>query len=56
MAELFAAVAKVTGVAGMVLLIFSRPIRRLVGGAEDSTDDAAEPQAAVGGREDALPV
>jgi proton-dependent oligopeptide transporter, POT family len=54
--ELFAAVAKVTGVAGVVLLIFSRPIRRLVGGAEDSTDDAAEAQAAVGGREDALPV
>ena len=54
--ELFAAVAKVTGAAGVVLLIFSRPIRRLVGGAEDSTDDAAEPHAAVGGREDALPV
>jgi proton-dependent oligopeptide transporter, POT family len=53
--ELFAAVAKVTGVAGVVLLIFARPIRRLVGGAEDSSDDATEAQAAVGGREDALP-
>ncbi|MGH9365809.1 MAG: peptide MFS transporter [Thermoanaerobaculia bacterium] len=29
--ELFAAVAKVTGVAGLVLLIFSRPIRGLIG-------------------------
>ena len=53
--ELFAAVAKVTGVAGVVLLIFARPIRRLVGGAEDSSDDPPEAQAAVGGREDALP-
>jgi POT family proton-dependent oligopeptide transporter len=53
--QLFAAVAKVTGVAGVVLLIFARPIRRLVGGAEDSSDDATEAQAAVGGREDALP-
>ena len=52
--ELFAAVAKVTGVAGVVLLIFAKPIRRLVGGAEDTTDEQAE--AAVGGREDAVPV
>jgi POT family proton-dependent oligopeptide transporter len=30
-AELFSAVAKVTGVAGIVLLLLSRPIRRLMG-------------------------
>src|ERR1700693_4768551 len=30
--EMFAAVAKVTGVAGLVLLLFSRPLRRLMGG------------------------
>ena len=29
--EMFAAVAKVTGVAGLVLLLFSRPLRRLMG-------------------------
>jgi POT family proton-dependent oligopeptide transporter len=32
--ELFGAVAKVTGAAGLVLLIFSKPIKRLIGGAE----------------------
>jgi amino acid/peptide transporter (Peptide:H+ symporter), bacterial len=30
--EMFAAVAKVTGVAGLVLLLFARPLRRLMGG------------------------
>ena len=30
--EMFAAVAKVTGVAGLVLLLFSRPLKRLAGG------------------------
>ncbi|HEY6146896.1 MAG TPA: oligopeptide:H+ symporter, partial [Thermoanaerobaculia bacterium] len=38
--QLFAAVAKVTGVAGLVLLVFAKPIRRLVGGAEDNADEA----------------
>jgi POT family proton-dependent oligopeptide transporter len=54
--ELFAAVAKVTGVAGVVLLIFARPIRRLVGGAEDTLEEVATPDAAAAGREDAIPV
>jgi proton-dependent oligopeptide transporter, POT family len=52
--ELFAAVGKVAAVAGLILLIFAKPIRRLVGGAEDTTDEPAE--TAVGGREDAVPV
>jgi POT family proton-dependent oligopeptide transporter len=30
--EMFAAVAKVTGVAGLILLLFARPLRRLMGG------------------------
>ena len=30
-AELFSSIAKVTGVAGIVLLVLSRPIRRLMG-------------------------
>ena len=39
--QLFAAVAKVTGVAGLVLLVFAKPIRRLVGGAEDNAEESA---------------
>jgi proton-dependent oligopeptide transporter, POT family len=35
-AELFSSVAKVTGVAGVVLLVFSRPLRRLMGGEEET--------------------
>ncbi len=35
-AELFSSVAKVTGVAGVVLLLFSRPLRRLMGGEEET--------------------
>ena len=54
--ELFAAVAKVTGVAGVVLLIFAKPIRRLVGGAEDNSEDPPAPNAAVAAREDVVPV
>ncbi|MEP6769233.1 MAG: peptide MFS transporter [Acidobacteriota bacterium] len=54
--ELFAAVAKVTGVAGLILLIFAKPIRRLVGGAEDNFDETALPAAAAAVREGALPV
>ncbi|MFN2632703.1 MAG: peptide MFS transporter [Thermoanaerobaculia bacterium] len=53
--ELFAAVAKVTGVAGLILLIFAKPIRRLVGGAEDNVDETATPAAATAVREGALP-
>ncbi|HYB52835.1 MAG TPA: oligopeptide:H+ symporter, partial [Thermoanaerobaculia bacterium] len=34
--ELFGAVAKVTGAAGLILLIFSKPIKRLIGGAESA--------------------
>jgi POT family proton-dependent oligopeptide transporter len=33
-AEMFAAVAKVTGIAGLILLVFSKPLKRLIGGAE----------------------
>jgi hypothetical protein len=29
---MFSAVAKVTGAAGLILLLFARPLRRLVGG------------------------
>jgi len=35
-AELFSSVAKVTGVAGVILLLFSRPLRRLMGGEEET--------------------
>jgi POT family proton-dependent oligopeptide transporter len=30
--EMFSAVAKVTGAAGLILLLFARPLRRLMGG------------------------
>ena len=52
---LFAAVAKVTGVAGIILLIFAKPIRRLVGGAEDTRDEVPAADAAARAREDAVP-
>ncbi|HYT32356.1 MAG TPA: hypothetical protein VEO37_07180, partial [Thermoanaerobaculia bacterium] len=35
-AELFSSVAKVTGAAGVVLLLFSRTLRRLMGGEEET--------------------
>jgi POT family proton-dependent oligopeptide transporter len=48
MAELFSAVAKVTGVAGIVLLLFSRPIRRLMGTlSEDHSTPTVEPRTAA---------
>ena len=50
--QLFAAVAKVTGVAGLVLLVFAKPIRRLVGGAEDNAEEI--PAAAPAAREGAV--
>jgi POT family proton-dependent oligopeptide transporter len=54
-ADLFAAVGKVAGVAGLVLLIFARPIRKLVGGAEDSRDELPAANLPAGAREDAVP-
>jgi len=54
-ADLFAAVGKVTGVAGIILLIFARPIRKLVGGAEDNRDEIPGPDATAGAREDVVP-
>ncbi|MEO8189117.1 MAG: peptide MFS transporter [Acidobacteriota bacterium] len=52
--ELFGAVAKVTGVAGVILLLFARPIRKLVGGAEDTLDESALPEKAIDLREGAM--
>jgi proton-dependent oligopeptide transporter, POT family len=55
-AELFISVAKVTGVAGIVLLIFSRPLRRLIGGGEGATPEGEiTPGTAPAAREGALP-
>ena len=46
--ELFGFVAKVTGVAGLVLLVFAKPIRRLMGRMpEDESAPSAEPKAAA---------
>ncbi|MEO8431618.1 MAG: peptide MFS transporter [Acidobacteriota bacterium] len=53
-AELFTSVAKVTGVAGVILLIFSRPLRRLMGSGEDTSGDSAV-EAAPAAREGTLP-
>ena len=53
--QLFAAVGKVTGVAGLVLLVFAKPIRRLVGAAEDNAEDLAPAAAAPATREGAVP-
>jgi proton-dependent oligopeptide transporter, POT family len=52
--QLFAAVAKVTGVAGIVLLVFAKPIRRLVGGAEDNAEDVPPIAGAPATREGAV--
>ncbi len=51
--ELFAAVGKVTGVAGVVLLLFSRPLRKLIGQENVSLDEPLAPPAVV--KEKALP-
>jgi len=48
--EMFAAVAKVTGAAGLVLLLFSRPLKRLMGG-----ESGQEIQAVPVGSEAATP-
>jgi POT family proton-dependent oligopeptide transporter len=54
--ELFTSVAKVTGVAGIVLLIFSPLLRRLIGGGEGATPEGEiTPGAAPAAREGALP-
>ena len=54
--ELFTSVAKVTGVAGIVLLIFSPLLRRLIGGGEGATPEGEiTPEAAPAAREGALP-
>ncbi|MDQ2979299.1 MAG: peptide MFS transporter [Acidobacteriota bacterium] len=54
--ELFTSVAKVTGVAGIVLLIFSPLLRRLIGGGEGATPEGEiTPGTAPAGREGALP-
>ncbi len=45
--ELFGFVAKATGVAGIVLLVFARPIRRLMGATETEAAPAAEPKTAT---------
>ncbi|MDQ6891801.1 MAG: peptide MFS transporter [Acidobacteriota bacterium] len=52
--QLFAAVAKVAGVAGIVLLVFAKPIRRLVGGAEDNAEEIAPIAGAPATREGAV--
>jgi POT family proton-dependent oligopeptide transporter len=45
--ELFLAVAKVTGVAGLILLVLAKPIRKLMGVLpEDETAPVVEPKAA----------
>jgi len=54
-AQMFAAVGKVTGVAGIILLVFARPIRKLVGGAEDNRDEIPGPDTAARSREDVVP-
>lgn len=54
--QLFAAVAKVTGIAGLILLVFAKPIRRLVGGAEDTSEDTPPSDAAPASREGAVPI
>jgi proton-dependent oligopeptide transporter, POT family len=52
--ELFAAVARVTGVAGLILLVFSRPLKRLMGGESgqqiETVPVGAEAAASEGGR------
>ena len=55
-AELFSSVAKVTGVAGVVLLLFSRPLRRLMGGEEETPVLEQVPiSPEVPGRKEAVP-
>ncbi len=53
--ELFVAVAKVTGVAGLVLLLFSKPLKAMIGDLTKSSPQPAAPQVGVEAREGALP-
>jgi len=53
--ELFTAVAKVTGVAGIVLLLFSKPLKAMIGDLTKSSPQPAAPQVGVEAREGALP-
>ena len=52
--ELFAAVAKVTGIAGLVLLILVKPIRRLMGG-EEATPTPVPVEPVTPGKKQAVP-
>jgi POT family proton-dependent oligopeptide transporter len=52
--ELFAAVAKVTGIAGLVLLILVKPIRRLMGG-EEATPNPVPVEPVTPGKKQAVP-
>ena len=52
--EMFAAVAKVTGIAGLVLLIFAKPLKAMVGRhGEDAVE--SNPELAAAPREGVLP-
>jgi POT family proton-dependent oligopeptide transporter len=47
--ELFLSVAKVTGVAGLVLLVLAKPIRRFMGASpEEGSSPVVEPKVAPG--------
>ena len=51
--ELFVAVAKVTGVAGLVLLLFSKPLKAMIG--DLTKEPQAAPEVGVEPQEEALP-
>ena len=55
--ELFAAVAKVTGIAGIVLLLFSKPLKAMIGDRDrrGGAEEAAAAEVGVESREEALP-
>ncbi|HKF41949.1 MAG TPA: peptide MFS transporter [Thermoanaerobaculia bacterium] len=52
--ELFVAVAKVTGIAGLVLLVFSKPLKAMIGGRGEDTVEPS-PELASAPREGVLP-
>src|SRR5215471_1085233 len=52
--ELFVAVAKVTGIAGLVLLVFSKPLKAIIGGRGEDTVEPS-PELASAPREGVLP-
>jgi POT family proton-dependent oligopeptide transporter len=53
--ELFAAVAKVTGIAGLVLLIFSKPLKAMIGRHGEDVAESAPELAPPAPREGVLP-